>query len=43
MAERYRDRTRSFLILWKGYDHTYMTWECLDDISDEGLVRLRVL
>ena len=39
LAERYTKGILYFLVLWKGYDHTYSTWEPLDSIQDKVMVR----
>jgi hypothetical protein len=39
VAERYVKGARQFLVLWKGYDHTFLTWEYVDVIMDKAMVR----
>ena len=39
VAERYVKGVCQFLVLWKGYDHTFLTWEEVESILDKAMVR----
>lgn len=39
VAERRRNGADEYMVVWRDYDHTFITWEVVQDILDKQLLR----